>query len=345
MAARPLALADRPSSMKKFFVLLHVICLAIAGATEPTGYYTTAQGLTGTPLRTALHNIIKGHTVITYTSTRTPLETLDQDPANSANIILIYERTTWPKSDFVSVVSNGWNREHCWPNSLGIDSVEPAYSDLFNLRAVGEPANSDRANLYYDESTVGASGYAKPSGPTSALCSQDFDSWEPPDEVKGDLARAMFYMDIRYEGGGSEPDLILTENIALISSTANYMGRLSTLLIWNFLDPVSPAERTRAEGVFGYQHNRNPFVDHADWVEAVYGDVFKLTAVVEGPTLKLSWPSIVPASMGFIETSADLITWTTSTLMIVDAGSQHTATVPLAAQPRYFRLKLTTRAG
>ena len=331
--------------MNNLLCLILVLGLCAARATEPAGYYAAASGLTGVPLRAALHNIIKAHTVISYTGTRTPLEALDQDPANSANLILLYERTSWPKSQFVTVVSNGWNREHCWPNSLGIDSAEPAYSDLFNLRACGEPANSDRGNLYYDESTVTAGGYEGPTGPTAALCSQDFDSWEPPDEVKGDLARAMFYMDIRYEGGGSEPNLTLTENIALISSSASYMGRLSTLLIWNFLDTVSPAERTRAEGVFGYQHNRNPFVDHPEWVEAVYGEVFKLIAVSNGGTLTLSWPAVVPADMGFIETSSDLIAWTPAILTIVDAGGQHTATVPLAATPRYYRLKLRTRAG
>ena len=330
--------------MKKILILLASVLLRTAWANEPAGYYNTANGLTGSPLRTALHNIIKGHTVISYTATRTPLELLDQDPANSANLILLYERTSWPKSQFVSVVSNGWNREHCWPNSLGIDSVEPAYSDLFNLRACGEPANSDRANLYYDESTTTASGYEKPSGPTSPLCSQDFDSWEPPDEVKGDLARAMFYMDVRYEGGG-EPDLILTENIALISSAANFMGRLSTLLIWNFLDPVSPAERTRAEGAFGYQHNRNPFVDHPEWVEAVYGEVFKLTATFTASTVTLSWPSLLPADMGFIETSTDLVAWTPAVLTITDSGGRHNATVPLGATQRFYRLKLQARAG
>ncbi len=325
-------------------ILALAVSLCAAGAGEPAGYYNAASGLTGSPLRSALHNIIKGHTVISYTSTRTPLENLDQDPANSANLILLYERTTWPKADFVSVVPNGWNREHCWPNSLGIDSVEPAYSDLFNLRACGEPANSDRANLYYDESAPAASGYQKPTGPTAALCSQDFDSWEPPDEVKGDLARAMFYMDIRYEGG-SEPNLALTENIALISTSASYMGRLSTLLIWNFLDPVSPAERTRSEGVFAYQHNRNPFVDHPEWVEAVYGEVFKLTAVVSGGSLVLSWPAVVPADLGFIETSTDLVQWTSAAFTITDSGGRHTATVPLGTAPRFYRLKLQPRGG
>jgi endonuclease I len=331
--------------VKRIFVLLASVVLGAAWADEPAGYYSTASGLTGAPLRAALHNIIKGHTVINYTATRAPLESLDQDPTNSANLILLYERTSWPKSQFVTSFPGGWNREHCWPNSLGIDGAEPAYSDLFNLRACGEPANSDRANLYYDESTLAATGYEKPSGPTSPLCSQDFDSWEPPDEVKGDLARAMFYMDIRYEGGGSEPDLILTENTALISTSASYMGRLSTLLMWNFLDPVSPAERTRAEGVFGYQHNRNPFIDRAEWVEAIYGEVFKLTATFTTTAVTLSWPAILPADMAFIETSTDLIMWMPAAFTITNSGGRRNATIPLGSIQRFYRLKLQARAG
>ena len=330
--------------MKKILRLLFLACLSVAGAAEPAGYYNTASGLTGTPLRTALHNIIKGHTVIGYTATRTPLEFLDEDPANTANLILLYEHASSPKSFFVSGNNGGWNREHCWPNSLGIDDVSPAYSDLFNLRACGSVSNSDRANLYYDESTTGA-GYDNNAGTNYALCTQDSDSWEPPFDLKGDLARSMFYMDIRYEGGSGEPNLALTDNIASITESNANMGRLSTLLIWNFLDPVSPTERTRAERASGYQHNRNPFVDRPAWVEAIYGEVFKLTAVFNATTLTLSWPAIVPADLGFIEVSSDLIIWTAATLTIVDVGGKHTATIPLPPAPRYFRLKLSSRPG
>ncbi len=326
-------------------LLLLLACLSIAGAAEPAGYYNPASGLTGTPLRTALHNIIKqGHTVIGYTATRTPLEFLDEDPGHTANLILLYEHASSPKSFFVSGNNGGWNREHCWPNSLGIDDVSAAYFDLFNLRACGSISNSDRANLYYDESTTGA-GYDNNAGTGYALCTQDSDSWEPPFDMKGDLARSMFYMDIRYEGGSGEPNLALTDNIATITASNANMGRLSTLLIWNFLDPVSPAERTRAERAYGYQNNRNPFVDRPAWVEAIYGEVFKLTAVSNATTFTLSWPAIVPADLGFIEVSTDLIAWIPAALPIVDVAGKHTATVPLTPAPRYYRLKLTSRPG
>ena len=297
-------------------------------------------------MRAALHNIIDGHTPVSYTNTRFALEVLDEDPANTANLTLVYERTSYPKAWFVSTHANGWNREHCWPNSLGIDGGAPAYSDLFNLRAAGEPANSDRANLYYDESTPSASGYEQPAGVTTPLASQDFDSWEPPLEVKGDLARSMFYMDVRYEGGAGEPNLILTDNTSLISTSASYMGRLSTLLVWHFLDPISAAERERAERAFGYQGNRNPFVDRPDFVEKVFGAVLNLEVTKESnTTMVLSWPALLPADLAFIETSTDLRAWTPAALTVIDAGGKHTARVPVTATPRFYRLKLIERAG
>ena len=341
--------------MIRFFLFqlarIGLLCSAVFGTTlalkaaEPPGYYNSAAGLSGAALRSALHNIIDGHTSISYSDTRVPLEKLDEDPLNPANVILLYERTSWPKWQFVSQDPDGWNREHCWPNSLGIDDDPPAHSDLFNLRACGEPGNSDRANLYYDESAPSAQGYEIPAGPTTPLCSEDFDSWEPPLEVKGDLARAMFYMDIRYEGGIGEPNLILTDNVNLITTSASYMGRLSLLLIWHFLDPVSPAERTRAEGAYQYQGNRNPFVDHPGYVERVYGDVFQLRVTRQNNFVVLSWPAIVPTDIGFIETSTDLVQWTTATLTIVDQNGMHTATVPISNGRQFFRLKLRQRTG
>ena len=73
-------------------------------------------------------------------------------------------------------------------------------------------------------------------------------------------------MAVRYEGDAGEPNLELTENTALINSAGVLMGRLSTLFQWHVLDPVDAAERTRNEGVYGYQANRNPFVDRPEFV-------------------------------------------------------------------------------
>src|SRR2546426_363162 len=116
--------------------------LAHAQQFPPFSYYTSITNQTSTALKSALHDIIKGHTVIDYTPTHDALVVLDQDPTNSANVILIYSgfsvaASTWPD----------WNREHIYPESFGTSSG-PQHSDLFNLRACDQGVNSSRGNKY-----------------------------------------------------------------------------------------------------------------------------------------------------------------------------------------------------
>jgi hypothetical protein len=107
------------------------------------------------------------------------------------------------------------------------------------------------------------------------LASTDTDSWEPPAFLKGDIARALFYMATRYTGDvTNEPALLLTDATGQISSTTNFMGKLSTLLLWNAADPVDAAEELRNDLVYGYQTNRNPFVDHPEWVNLTFAPPF-----------------------------------------------------------------------
>src|SRR2546426_7165289 len=104
--------------------------------------------------------------------------------------------------------------------------------------------NSSRGNKLFDESDPTDRNYHNPANPGAPLCSSDTDSWEPPAMVKGDIARALFYMAVRYEGDTSaEQDLKLTDRLSVISSATNYMGRLTTLLLWHQLDPVDDRER------------------------------------------------------------------------------------------------------
>ena len=125
--------------------------------------------------------------------------------------------------------------------------------------------NAERGHKFFDESHP-----ENPAHPEAPLCSTDNDSWEPPESIKGDIARAMFYMDIRYEGDHDEPDLQLTDNPAEITTEGNKMGRLSTLLNWHLQDPVSPEEKSRNNAVFTHQKNRNPFIDHPEWVTKIW---------------------------------------------------------------------------
>ena len=269
-------------------------------AAPPEGYYATAEGKAGAELRTALHAIIRNHNALPYSSssrtdTRDALRVLDRDPADTNNVLLIYSNDSVPASTFG--FPTGWNREHQWPDSYGLDGVEPAYSDLRNLRACDANVNSSRGNKFYDISDTNGASYKMPAHPEAPLCSTDSDSWEPPAYEKGDIARAMFYMATRYTGDATnEPALILTDVTALIASTNAYMGRLSTLLKWHAADPVDSAEGQRNDLIYSlYQANRNPFVDHPEWVSLTFAPgctnrpVLDIAPASDG--MVLSWPA------------------------------------------------------
>ena len=227
----------------------------------PFDYYENAEGLTGDDLKAALHEIIDDHTLIPYSSsttdTRDALMEMFEDPNNENNLILVYSGDSIPK-----VNTSEWNREHLWPQSYGVDNV-PGRSDLFNLRPSDMDVNSARGSRVYDNVTSGSSHAEAPQSM--------FDStfWEPRDEEKGDIARAMFYMAVRYEGGESTPNLELSDTP---NSGTYEFGMLSTLLQWHQMDAVNDHEKEVNHIVYtSYQGNRNPFVDHPEWVEVIWG--------------------------------------------------------------------------
>ncbi len=99
----------------------------------------------------------------------------------------------------------------------------------------------------------------------------DRDSFEPADNVKGDVSRMLFYMDVRYEGNDDSKvgDLSLVDKTG---TSGNELGKLCTLLEWHAQDPVSNWERRRNERIYERQGNRNPFIDHPEWASSIYGD-------------------------------------------------------------------------
>lgn len=331
-----------------FCGLLLLILVASLDAAEPANYYNSAAGLTGSALRTALNTIIKtGHTAVGYTNARFRLEVTDEDPADSTRLILVYSGESKHKTNdwITNNDADGWNREHMWPNSYGIDDVGAAYSDLHHLRPCDENVNSDRNNNFYDESDPAFAGYVNPANVEAPACTQDSNSWEPPLSEKGDIARAMFYMDVRYEGAAGEPNLQLTDNTSLINTSSAYMGRLSTLLVWHFLDPVTAAERLRNDRVHTAQGNRNPFVDRPEFVERIFGDVLKLTITQSGASLQLQSPSQVQDLLGVVEQTTNFTSWSAVTGTPVLSGGWKTFTFTLPSTPRFYRLRLMPRAG
>ena len=267
--------------MKKYLWILLVLWANSMLAQSYGDYYQTAEGLKSDALKTALNTIIKGHTEFTYTSGSTDvwdiLKKTDQDPDNEANVILIYSGASVNAAQEYNN-ANGWTREHVWAKSRGNFGTEigPG-TDVHHLRPEDAGVNSARNNRSFDNcqncEEVSYNGVF-----TGSYTDKYEWTFEPRDEVKGDVARMIFYMATRYEGENGEPDLELTESLPSLSDTSPFHGRLSTLISWNREDPVSDWERNRNEIIYAlYQNNRNPFIDYPELVEYIWGNAVNAT--------------------------------------------------------------------
>lgn len=234
----------------------------------PAGYYDRAEGLSGGPLKVVLHETIGRHTVIPYAQLHAPLARLHEAPGNPNNVILLYSADSVPKgTDFITA---NWNREHAWPRSRGnADETGPDDSDLHYVWPCYDAVNSTRGNLPYDLSNRNDPGFRAPGHPLAPRTSFDTDSWEPAAGQRGALARSLFYVAVRYDG--DEPG---TSDMELVSyaPSGSQMGNLTTLLRWHAEEPVTDAERRRNDLIYSdYQRNRNPFIDHPEWVMLIWG--------------------------------------------------------------------------
>lgn len=246
--------------MKYLLALLTSFILYSVVGQIPPGYYDNAIGKTGEQLKTALHNIIKNHTEYPYSQTDELLMETDEDPNNSNNVILLYKGTSQAKSTFGGG-ANDWNREHVWAKSHGDFGDSPPHgTDLHHLRPEDASVNSDRGNKDFDNGGV---QHSEATG-----CYYDDDSWEPRDAVKGDVARMLFYMEVRYEGDNGELDLEVVNWVN--SAPEPEHGKFSALYQWHQDDPPDAFEINRNNVIYSYQDNRNPFVDHPEYLILIY---------------------------------------------------------------------------
>jgi len=267
--------------------------LTIMSGTDNSYYNTINPSLTGNDLKAALHDLIKNNIQYQYTDNSSPnaidvwkmVADADEDPTNPIYVVGIYSGLDILKSNQVL-----WNREHVWSKSHGnFSTVTGAGTDAHHLRAENANVNSAKSNLDFDN------GGTLVPGTTN--CYYDSDSWEPRNDIKGDIARMIFYMATRYQGNGtvqSDPNLTIVDQVntmALGSDYVGYYGKLSTLLQWNLQDPVDAKEMNRNNIIYFYQHNRNPYIDHPEWVQKIWG----------GPTVAI--PAIPVASAATAATS------------------------------------------
>lgn len=222
-------------------------------------YYKDAIGKEGQALKTALHGIIDDHTQLSYDQVWDALRETDEDPNNPNNVILFYSGVSRSKNSNGGNVGQ-WNREHTWAQSHGsFDTSKGPGTDIHNLRPTDVQVNSSRGNLDFDNGGSPVSGC---NG-----CYKTSSSFEPANHVKGDVARILFYMATRYENG-DKVDLELIDKVN--NGSTPYHGKLSTLLKWHEQDPVDEFERNRNNVIYKLQGNRNPFIDHPEWVNLIW---------------------------------------------------------------------------
>lgn len=188
------------------------------------------------------------HNPLTYSNTYPWVKLIDQDLSNTNNVVLIYNGQSEPK---VNTIGGGntsnpevWNREHVYPQSF-ISTT--ATGDLHHLRACDGDINNNRGNLPF---ASGSGSYGTVSG-----------GWYPGDEWKGDVARMIMYIHLRYDEPWTD------------------VGSMSLFLQWNVDDPVSDFEKQRNNTIQGAQGNRNPFIDQPYLATYLYG----------GPTAEDTW--------------------------------------------------------
>lgn len=260
------------------------------GVTDPAVYYASTTGLTGYSLKTELHNIIKGHNNQGYGALWTFYEfnSLDNYYENDGSILDIYseepfggDATVYTKvtdqCGSYSGEGDCYNREHSFPKSWFGGKVEPMNSDVHHIFASDGFVNSKRSSYPYGEvsSATFTSGNGSKVGSPLVGLGYSGTVFEPIDEFKGDLARAYFYMATRYEDVIAAWESNSSYGNAVLNGTSNQVFEswyLDLMKQWHNQDPVSQMELDRNNAAEVHQGNRNPFVDHPEFVAEIWGN-------------------------------------------------------------------------
>jgi endonuclease I len=266
--------------MKIRLQLLTLLFSAFAFAQIPTGYYSTATG-TGYTLKTQLYNKIKAHTDKGYAGLWTTYATSDRDNQyeNDNSIIDIYSENPTGVDPYkftlntnqcgtYSVEGNCYNREHIVPQS-SFNAVAPMVSDAHHIPPTDGKVNGLRSD-YPHGNVATASTTTRNGGKlgTSAVSGYTGTVFEPINEFKGDIARMYFYFATRYENS------VATYSFEMFNGTSNQVfttAFLNMLKTWHANDPVSPREIARNNAIYTRQGNRNPYIDHPEYVNMIWG--------------------------------------------------------------------------
>lgn len=309
--------------MKKFYTLVLLMFCSVGIAQIPSGYYNNATG-SSYALKTQLYNIIKGHTNRGYDGLWTTYSTSDRDNQyeNDNSIMDIYSENPTATDPYkytygtnqcgtYSVEGNCYNREHIIPQSI-FNENSPMVSDAHFIPPTDGKVNGMRAN--YPHGMVNSPTYTSqnggklgPNSNTGIAAGYSGIVFEPINEFKGDIARMYFYFATRYENTVSGYSYAMFDGSSNKVFTTTF---LNVLLAWNAQDPVSAREIARNNAIYARQNNRNPYIDHPEYVQKVWNP----TADAQAPTAP---GSLVSTSK---TTSTISIGWNASTDNVAVTG-------------------------
>ena len=271
--------------MKRITFLSFVISLFCTSifAEAPAGYYTNAKGKSKEALKTALSSIISSnYKQWSYDKLYTIYA--ESDVTDEGKVWDMYSTCTWTpgqkKCGSYKNVCDCYNREHSIPQSW-FNEKSPMKSDAFHVYPTDGKVNGQRSNYPFGECSGGTSLGGKALGRlgTSTFSGYSGKVFEPDDQYKGDFARTYFYFVTRYQNQMSS---MSGDSFAKNTYPSLSKWSIDLFLKWHRQDPVSQKEIDRNDAVYSFQQNRNPFIDHPELAEYIWGN--KMGQVWNGGT-------------------------------------------------------------
>lgn len=261
--------------MKKICCMIAIALMSMAMPVKsisaiPANYYNSINGLADSDLKTALHKLIYNHTEVkSYNALPEYFRTTDNYPGTD------YWWDMYSDMQVSMYITFGtyMNREHCFPKSWwGGSTSTPAYVDLFHLYPSEAAANQAKSNYPLGEVVTSTfdNGVVKVGYATTGQGGGSSKVFQPNDIYLGDFARTYFYVVTCYQ------NLTWDSKYMYMVEQNTYPTlkpwAIDLLLKWHRADPVSEKEVDRNEAVYGFQGNRNPFIDHPELVEYIWGN-------------------------------------------------------------------------
>ena len=302
--------SDNSGSGSRDEFALDEIMISVTG--NNNDYYSTIGSEICENLKTALHNLIDNHTAVSYNDAWTHFQASHDRINDNGTATIVWDlygdNPVGPETEFTFVTDQCttignpegvcYNREHTFPVSWwGGSEMVTQFTDLHALIPTDGWINNLRSNFPYGEvanvtqTTMNGSQLG-----SSAISIPNYNDlvFEPIDAFKGNLARKHFYMATRYENEIGNWETESSRGDAVLDGSSYPVFEpwtLNLLINWHNIDPVDSLEIASNEAVFNVQGNRNPFVDHPEYVDLIWGNCglisnqgdLLITAVYDGP--------------------------------------------------------------